>query len=107
MREMRFLSSLAKELELDEADEIDQPGADGFVVYSEKVRDSFDDRSQRLLDQLHARFHRVEVNDIGPKKWCVRVVREEDVTEPLALAAIGKTPHQAAERLWRISTFFD
>lgn len=80
---------------------------DGFVVYDHSSRNTFDDRSRQLMDQLHAKFQHVEFNDVEGKKWCVRVVRSTDLVEQLPLAAIGKTPHQAAERLWRISTFFD
>lgn len=77
-----------------------------FVVYDHETRESFDERSRKLLDQLYAKFSHVEISDISCKKWCVRVIRQDKIGEPLPLAAIGNSPHQAAERLWRISTFF-
>lgn len=81
-----------------------------FIIYDEQSKESFAADAQRVLDHLRARFQRVEVHNVRDAKgdWCVRIVRasENDATPPLPLAAIGRTPHAAAERLWRMSTFF-
>lgn len=85
------------------------PDADGFEPYTNAMRSTFDSPTQRALDQLYTRFQGVEVSDMTSTvgSWCVRVNHvSEEGADPLPLAAIGKTPQQAAERLWRISTFF-
>ena len=81
-----------------------------FLIYDDNMRASLDERERRSLDQLRDRFDRVEVLSLSDQKsWCVRVVREahDKGCVPLPLAAIGRTPELAAERLWRMSTFYD
>lgn len=79
-----------------------------FVLYDDSVRETLNESAQRALDQLRERFSRVEICGISEKEWCVRVIHEVHAADdPLPLAAIGKTPHLAAERLWRISTFYE
>ena len=80
-----------------------------FVVYDEVVRKSLGESDRRSLDQLQARYKRVELLGIGEREWCVRVIHivRDGLPEPLPLAAIGRTPQLAAERLWRIGTFYD
>ena len=85
------------------------PDADGFEPYTNAMRSTFDPPTQRALDQLYTRFNGVQISDMTETvgSWCVRVMHVSDEeADPLPLAAIGKTAQQAAERLWRISTFF-
>jgi len=85
------------------------PDSDGFEPYTNAMRSTFDGPTQCVLDQLYTRFQGVEVSDMtsSTRSWCVRVMHvTEEGADPLPLAAIGKTPRQAAERLWRIGTFF-
>ena len=81
-----------------------------FVVYDDERRETLGTQARRSLDQLRERFDRVEFYGISDQQWCVRVVRVVRVNglpAPLPLAAIGKSLQHAAERLWRMSTFYE
>ena len=79
-----------------------------FVSYNDEVWKNIEEDARQLLKKLEQRFGRVEISDMQEHggSWCVRIQVPDNLGDPLPLAALGSSLKDAAERLWRVSTFF-
>ena len=73
-----------------------------FFSYNLESRSRFDRSTQTQLNSLLDEFGAVELNEVDSDQWCVRVTATGPDGEAYPLAAIGKSPSIAAQRLLRM-----